>query len=296
VASALGAILVYFGTVGTAAGQLVGELILGGVPPRFADASAADEVLANLSRTTVALGTIIIVAVALFRGRRRLGVAAFTVILGANLTTQLLKEVVLDRPNLTSGLIYSLPNSFPSGHVTAAASIAVAALIVAPPLVRLPAVLVSAALVAIVGVSTLVTGWHRAGDAVGGTLVATSWAAGALAVLAWRRGIEGVSARRSRIARFGVRAAVVIGAGLLAVGVIAYLLVAFDPLGVLRYLVQRGGSQALFVVGIMIIAGTALSAIGALGLALRDVQFDPRSLEGATKPAPKETVTDAPVR
>jgi hypothetical protein len=54
------------------------------------------------------------------------------------------------------------------------------------------------------------------------------------------------------------------------------LIVAIDPLGVLLYLAERGGSPALFAVGAVIIAGSSLLSLGALGLALRDLRLDPK--------------------
>jgi hypothetical protein len=45
---------------------------------------------------------------------------------------------------------------------------------------------------------------------------------------------------------------------------------------VLLYLAERGGSSALFAVGVVIVAGASLLSLGALGLALREVRLDPK--------------------
>ena len=198
------------------------------------------------------------------------------VVIGANVTTQLLKQILLDRTDLLDGLFYPLPNSFPSGHATAAASIAVGLILVIPPLLRAPMVVLSAVVVALVGVSTLVTGWHRMADAVGGTFVATSWGAGLGAFLAWRRGVELVGPRTAEVARVGARISMALGAGLVVFGAFAYLVAAIDPLEVLLYLAERGGSPALFGIGAVIVVGATFLTLGALGLALRDVRLDPR--------------------
>lgn len=284
VGAAIGAAVPYALTVGTRAGQLVGELILGGRPPGLEQVAAAQSVLANVSRTSLALGTIAIVAIALLQRRRRLAVVALVAVIGANLTTQLLKEVVLDRTDLLEGLFYPLPNSFPSGSTTAAASIAVGLLLVLPPLLRAPVVVLSAAIVAVVGVSTLVAGWHRMADAIGGAFVATCWGAGLASVLAWRRGVEIVGRRTAELGRLGASIPIALGTGMVFLGALAYLIVVIDPLQVLEYLAERGGSPALFGLGAVIIAGASLLSLGALGLALREVRLDPRPSGQAAPP------------
>jgi membrane-associated phospholipid phosphatase len=278
--------LVYLFTVGTPLGQLVGELILGGRVLGLERVLNAEEVLATFSRAALLIGTVSVVALALLQRRRRLAIAALGVVIGANLTTQLLKFIVLDRTDLLDGLFYPLPNSFPSGHATAVASIAVALLLVVPALIRAPILIVSAAIVALVGVSTMVTGWHRMADAIGGTFVATSWGAGVAAILAWRWGVEIVGPRTAEIAAWGARIPIVLGSVLVVLGAIAYLVVALDPLDVLSYLAERGGSPAIFGVGVVITAGAALLSLGAFGMGLRDVQLDPRPNEPREPVAP----------
>ena len=274
--AASGAAATYLIAVGTRAGQLIGELILGGRPPALEQVMTAESVLETLSRSSLAVGTIIIVVIALLQRRRRLAGAALIVVIGANVTTQLLKQVLLDRTDLLGGLFYPLPNSFPSGHATAAALIAVGLILVVPPLLRAPVVVLSALVVAVVGVSTLVTGWHRMADAVGGTFVATSWGAGLGAFLAWRRGVELVGQRTAELGRVGARISIALGAGLAVFGTFAYVIAAIDPLEVLLVLAERGGSPALFGVGVVIVVGTTFLTLGALGLALRDIRLDPR--------------------
>lgn len=287
---AVGAIIaaaaVYWLTVGTRTGQLIGELILGGRPLASDSVAAAERVLANLSRSSLVLGTIAAVAIALVQRRPRLAALAVAAIVGANLTTQILKSVVLERIDLLDGIFYPLPNSFPSGHATAAASIAVALLIVVPPLWRAPLILVSSLVVAAVGISTLFAGWHRMADAAGGVFIATAWGAGLAAILAWRRGVEPVGPRTAALGRYSSTLPIAAGSLLLAIGGLAYVLVAIDPLDVLVALAQRGGSPALFWVGVALAAGSALMALGALGFALREVRLDPVAKAPAPSPAP----------
>ncbi len=260
----------------------MGELILGGRSPALDQVTTAESVLGTLSRSSLAIGTLLIVVIALLQRRPRLAGAALIVVIGANLTTQLLKQVLLDRTDLLDGLFYPLPNSFPSGHATAVASIAVGLMLVVPPLLRVPAILLSAVVVSLVEVSTLVTGWHRMADAVGGTFVATSWAAGLAALLAWRRGVELVGRRTAELGRLGARIPMVLGIGMVVLGAFAYLIAAIDPLEVLLYLAMRGGSPALFGIGVVITVGLTFLSIGTLGLVLGDTRLDPQLARVAT--------------
>ena len=267
-------VALYGVTVGTEVGQLVGELILGGRPT----AAAADDaaaVLSSISRITLLMGTITLASLALLQRRTRLAFGVIVLIVGANVTTQLAKNLVLDRVDQLGGLFYPLSNSFPSGHVTAAASIAAGLLLVVPPVLRAPTAVAASLAITSVGLSTLLLGWHRMADVVGGTLVATAWAAGVSAMLVWRRGIGPVGRRTFALGRLGSRALIIVGLLFIALGGLAYVLAAIDPLGVLLVLAERGGSQALFVVGAVLVTGSALATLGALTYVLRDIRLDP---------------------
>jgi membrane-associated phospholipid phosphatase len=125
-------------------------------------------------------------AIGLRNGRRREVIAAAVVVCGANLTTQLLKTTLehVRYKAFEHGVELPWPNSFPSGHTTAAASIAVALLLVTPAAHRLAAATVGAAITAAVGFSVIVLGWHYPSDVLGGLLVVGAWG---LAALAWLR-------------------------------------------------------------------------------------------------------------
>jgi membrane-associated phospholipid phosphatase len=119
-------------------------------------------------------------------GRRREVLAAVVVVAGANLTTQLLKTTLEHARHkaFEHGIELPWPNSFPSGHTTAAASIAVALLLVVPAAHRLAAALAGVALTAAVGLSVVILGWHYPSDVLGGLLIVGAWG---FAALAWLR-------------------------------------------------------------------------------------------------------------
>jgi membrane-associated phospholipid phosphatase len=142
----------------------------------------------------VSIGAVLAVAatcvvLAVARRRWRLAAGALVVIAGANLTTQLLKQVVLDR----SVLDVVAPNSLPSGHTTAVASAVGAVLLVAPRAARLTVVLLGSFAVGVTGASTVVAGWHRPADIVAALAVCLAWtAAGAMVTGGSHRPVPGV--------------------------------------------------------------------------------------------------------
>lgn len=128
--------------------------------------------------------------IALLRRRWSLAIAATVVLGGANITTQLLKKVVWDRPEWGHGPDF---NTLPSGHTTAAASVAAAVLLVVPPRGRAWAAVLGAGYAAATGISTLVGQWHRPSDVIAALLVVLAW--GALACL-----VPAVGIRESKVA------------------------------------------------------------------------------------------------
>jgi membrane-associated phospholipid phosphatase len=149
------------------------------------------------------------VVVSVLRGRTALAVGAAVVVAGSNVTTQLLKHVVLDRPDLGLGTL----NSLPSGHTTVVASAVGASLLVAPrawrPLVALGGGLATT----MTGASTIVAGWHRPSDVVAALAVSLAWTAGVALLL---RGPASPIAGTTAGALVGCGAALVL---LVAIGV-----------------------------------------------------------------------------
>ncbi|MHA7246400.1 phosphatase PAP2 family protein [Arthrobacter tecti] len=108
-------------------------------------------------------------------GRRRwvaAGIALGT-ILGANLTTQVLKNLLLDRPD--RGVPTLDFNSLPSGHTTLAASAAAAIFLVVSPRWRPLAAAAGGAYSVLAGAATFINLWHRPADVVAAFLVVGAW-------------------------------------------------------------------------------------------------------------------------
>ncbi|HEY0280729.1 MAG TPA: phosphatase PAP2 family protein [Solirubrobacterales bacterium] len=150
----------------------------------------------DLAATLVNLGDLasllilgaVIVGIGLWFGRRREVIAALVLIAGANVTTQALKGVLEHVRYTVAEQGWEMPwaNSFPSGHTTAAATLAVGLLFVVPARHRLPAAVVGFLLAAGVGISVIVLSWHYPSDVLGALLVVGAWAFAILAVLRFR--------------------------------------------------------------------------------------------------------------
>ncbi len=138
-----------------------------------------EPVLDVVSVSFVVLGLGTAMGIALLRRRWGLAVQVAFVVIGANISTQLLKKVLLERPNLIGG--WGVGNTLPSGHTTVAASVAVALLLVVPRAARPMVAILGATYTAATGVSTLIGHWHRPSDVVAAVLVVTAWTALALA-------------------------------------------------------------------------------------------------------------------
>lgn len=183
-ASAVGAIAVYAAFVRTAFGQRVDELAMQHAEVEHARLVAVlHSTLDGTSLVSVALVALVAAAIGLVRRRVDLAVAAGVFILGSNITTQLLKAT-LTRPVLHE----AAPNSLPSGHTTAAASVALALIMVLPHAVRALVTLAGAGYVATIAVATVWAGWHRPSDVVAALLVVLAWGATTMAVVRARRG------------------------------------------------------------------------------------------------------------
>ncbi|RIQ31218.1 phosphatase PAP2 family protein [Jiangella rhizosphaerae] len=176
VAGALGTWASWRWFVDTAVGQRIDQVAFRGSGiGRSTLWSGAERVLdvVSVPFVVVVLGTVALIA--LLRRRWLLALQVIVLVGGANLTTQVLKHAVLDRPRLADDT-GPLGNSLPSGHTTVAASVAAALLLVVPRRTRPAVAIVGAGYTAVTGVSTMVGGWHRPSDVVAAVTVVLAWA------------------------------------------------------------------------------------------------------------------------
>lgn len=255
-------VLVYQGTVRTRPGRLFGNASLRGAMLTHSGISdLVDGALAVVSAASL-LGAVAAVAViALIRLRRSLGLAAIGLLIGANVSTWLLKNLALSRPDL--GLRELTPatlNSLPSGHTTAAFSAVVALLFVMPGRWRGSTAAVGAGYACLTALATMSAGWHRAGDSLAAFLLVGAWAAVAgLAVVLFggrRRPAAGALPAARRWKRWPALASV----GSLALGLM---------LGLISYATDRlrddtFGAVLAFLAGALLIAGTATAVLIAI--------------------------------
>jgi membrane-associated phospholipid phosphatase len=133
--------------------------------------------LGAVSVGTIALAVLGLVLVALSRRRYEAAAAAVALVLGANVTTQLLKRAI-EREDF--GMLTVA--SFPSGHATVIVSVSLAALLVTPSAARTVVSALATGAVTVTAAATLVASWHRPSDVLGAILVSLAWGAGIVAL------------------------------------------------------------------------------------------------------------------
>ena len=183
--AALAVIVVYFVAVGTRWGQSLDErALLGRDVISELRTDQADGFLRIVSVGTLTLATLLVAGVAFLRGRPRRALIAAASIGLAIACTEILKLVVLERPDLVPTTVNDGENSYPSGHTTVGMAVCIAAMLVVPVRLRLATALASGGIGAAFGIAVVAAGWHRPSDAVGAYFVCL--AAGAVAAGAIR--------------------------------------------------------------------------------------------------------------
>ncbi len=275
VACAVLVVAVYRLAVWTVPGRLLdGHALRGALASRTRVTDVVSGILDVVSVASLAGAAAVIAVIALLRLRRAVGLAALSVLVLSNVATQVLKQLVLDRPDL--GLTERTPstlNSMPSGHATVAFSVAVALVIVLPARVRSSAATLGAAYAALTAAATMSSGWHRPSDSVVAFLVVGACVAlvALVVLLAEDRATEPEtwSARDRRTGR----RLLVAGGGLLLAG--AVLAVVAELVGL-----RPGGTfvDALaYLAGLLVVAGSSalvMAAVLALVPALTFVAAD----------------------
>lgn len=160
--------------VGTASGQRLDQLILSGAEVHDGPLSRWAEIAVETVSVPVVAALLVLAAVlVLLRRRPGLLLPLGALVLGANLTTQVVKHLLITREALGPGIDIT-PNSFPSGHTTLAAA-AMVALVLAAGRARVVLAPLGALWTTAAGVGTLVVGWHRPSDVIGAIAVVAAW-------------------------------------------------------------------------------------------------------------------------
>lgn len=249
----------------TETGQRIDDAALRGrVIQRPRAREESDRLLRTVSIGSLALlgGGIMLVAAA--RGRGLLALAVGGVIIGSNLTTQLLKKT-LERPDLLADPDVFSFNSLPSGHATVAMSLAAALVLAVPARARPFAALLGGLYATAIAAMTLAAGWHRPSDAFAAFAVVGAWTFGMAAVLVALRGTGLVDHRSSVPA--------------LVMGSVLVLLAAFLVIAASTTLSTAGGIETVRLGVAYLLASSAITIAGvallvSIVLLLRGISLD----------------------
>ncbi|GFZ91707.1 phosphatase PAP2 family protein [Nesterenkonia alkaliphila] len=118
---------------------------------------------------------VIFAVIVLARRKYLAGLIAVGTVLASNISTQVLKYGMLDRPDLVGNPTYWTNNSLPSGHTTIAASVAVAVFLVASPQARPGLGVLGAVWGGGWGAYLFIEAWHRPSDMIAAYLVVAAW-------------------------------------------------------------------------------------------------------------------------
>lgn len=123
----------------------------------------------------IAPPAVIFAAIVLSGQKYLAGLIAIGTVIAANISTQVLKYGILDRPDLVGNPTYWTSNSLPSGHTTIAASVAVAVFLVASPRARPALGALGAFWSGGWGAFLFIEAWHRPSDMIAAYLVVAAW-------------------------------------------------------------------------------------------------------------------------
>ena len=157
-------------------------------------ATLAGDFISFFDPASFALLLAFLVGGALLAGRIRAGIVVGAALLGAEISAQVLKQLLaFERP--VPATHYLSPESWPSGHTTAAVSLLLGLLIVLPARLRPPVALIGGGFVALALGSLVLLGSHYPSDVLGGILVSAAWCAVAFALSGSGRAPTGARVR-----------------------------------------------------------------------------------------------------
>lgn len=247
-ACVVGLIATYYYFVQTTTGQFIDEsALVEAVDIHGPAGKAATEFLDWLPTISLVMAAVVVLFVTVIRRRWSAAGIATTACIGANIATQVLKDVLPARPD--KGVVTLELNSLPSGHTTLAASAAAAVFLMSSPRWRPLAGFVGGSFAIASGVSTLINQWHRPADVVAAFLLVGAFMipAGWLILRfggAWN--VWDGFGRHVGSARIWLKLPVVIGLASAAVAVWSLARIAPGPL-------QEGSTTNYFWAGIALI-------------------------------------------
>lgn len=249
-------VVVYVVSVRTVTGRELADASLRGAISARPLLRGTVQTILDVVSVASLLGAVAVVAViALVRLARLEGLAAIGILVGSNVSTWLLKNVLLTRPDL--GLDEIAPatlNSLPSGHTTAAFSAAAALVFVTPRRWRAPAATLGAAYAALTGLASMLAGWHRTSDAVAAFLVVGAWTTvAAAAVVVASPSAQSPTSSPPAVNPLLVRRLGLVASGVLVLGVVVTLGLVVASLASDSLL----GSVSAFFAGSLFITGSA---------------------------------------
>lgn len=252
-------------------GQRLDGAALEGRTHRAPVLTATGHLLDTISVSSLVLLGGAVVAVAFARRRVHLAFTSAAVVVGAVATSELLKRVLLGRPDLDYTDTLRHKPTFPSGHTTVAMSLAVALVLVVPARSRPLTALVTVGYACMVGAGTVTAGWHRPSDVIGGMLVVLTWAAAATLVLLRQRGATPEREPALRVERLVDPVFAWTGAVLLGIGFVGFVIV-FVALRQDRLAAVR--LNGAYAAALAAIVGSALVLMAAFLTALRGTGLD----------------------
>jgi membrane-associated phospholipid phosphatase len=265
---------IWWWTTQTRDGQRIADLILHGRVLAEAEARrAASDALAYVSLASAAIVAACLAFVGAVRGGVAMALMVVIAIGGANATTQLLKDQ-LERPDLLGPSAYAVGNSFPSGHVTLVTSILLAAILVVPRGLRTWTAAIAALVSSVAGASTMILGWHRLADVVGGMLISLAWASIVTAALVM---LQGRMPRRTwgRGRGGAVTGVALLLAGVLVgIGLVALMVDVLDQRSLEGILAEGSFSPRTLAAAIAVATGSSLVVFAGYVWAMRGVAFE----------------------
>ena len=189
--------------------------------------TVANWVAASCDPGPYSLLVLIVMVYAIVRRGPRRAAAIALLLIGANISSQVLKPLLAHQRDLSAWPAVDPPASaaFPSGHATASMALAFAVVLATPRAYRPIVAAISGLFALAVSISIVVLNWHYPSDVFGGQLLASFWCLIALAALRWSesRWPERGSMRRAARAAIVAPPRAAVAAVVLAVAAVGFI-------------------------------------------------------------------------